>query len=59
MYAIQHCFIGRPSDSAVSEDAGMEPRTVATLALTAKRSNRSAKSHPQYFALEYFSLNLY
>ncbi len=35
MYVIQHSFIGRPSDSTVSEDAGIEPRTVATLALTA------------------------
>jgi hypothetical protein len=33
MYFIQHCFICRPSDSTVSEDAGIEPRTVATLAL--------------------------
>jgi hypothetical protein len=33
MYCIQHCFICRPSDSDVSEDAGIEPRTVATLAL--------------------------
>ncbi len=32
-----------PSDSAVSEDAGIEPRTVATLALTARRSLRSAR----------------
>ncbi len=24
----QHCFICRPSDSTVSEDAGIEPRTV-------------------------------
>ncbi len=35
MYVIQHCFICRPSDFTVSEDAGIEPRTVATLALTA------------------------
>jgi hypothetical protein len=35
---IQHCFICRPSDSTVSEDAGIETRTVATLALT--RSSR-------------------
>ncbi len=27
---IQHCFICRPSDSTVSEDAGIEPRTVAS-----------------------------
>jgi hypothetical protein len=29
-YFMQHCFICRPSDSAVSEDAGNELRTVAT-----------------------------
>ncbi len=46
MCVIQHCFICRPSDSTVSEDAGIEPRTVATLALTARRSNQSARSHP-------------
>jgi hypothetical protein len=46
-YVIQHCFIFRPSDSTLSEDAAIEPRTVATLALTARRSNHSAKSHPQ------------
>jgi hypothetical protein len=34
MYFIQFCFFCRPSDSTVSEDAGIEPRTVATLALT-------------------------
>jgi len=27
----QHCFIWRPSGSTVSQDAGIEPRTVATL----------------------------
>ena len=33
----------------MSEDAGIEPRTVATLALTAadRRSNHSARCHPQ------------
>jgi hypothetical protein len=35
MYVIQHCFICRPADSTVSEDAGIEPRTVANLALAA------------------------
>jgi hypothetical protein len=30
MYIIQHCFICRRSDSTVSEDAGIEPTTVAT-----------------------------
>jgi hypothetical protein len=29
----QHCFICRSSDSTKSEDAGIEPRTAATLAL--------------------------
>ncbi len=40
------CFICRPSDSTVSEDAVIVPRTVAILALTARRSNHSARSHP-------------
>ncbi len=39
MYCIQHCFIGRPSDSTVSVDAGIEPWTVAALALAVRRSN--------------------
>jgi hypothetical protein len=46
MYCIQHCFICRPSDSTVSEDAGIESRTVATTALTVRRSNHSAESDP-------------
>ncbi len=37
----------RPSGYNVSEDAEIEPRTVATFALTPRRSNYSAKSHPQ------------
>jgi hypothetical protein len=44
MYCIQHCFICRPSDSTASEDAAIEPRIVATTALTVIRSNQSAKS---------------
>ncbi len=39
MYVIQYCFICHPSDSTVSEDAGIKPRIIATLALTARRSN--------------------
>ncbi len=35
MYVIQPCCICHPSNSTVSEDAGIAPRTVATLALTA------------------------
>ncbi len=46
MYCIQHCFVCRPSDSTVSEHAGIEPRIVATTALAVRRSNQSAKSHP-------------
>ncbi len=30
LYVIPHCFICRPSDSAASEKAGIEPKTVAT-----------------------------
>jgi hypothetical protein len=33
MYVIQHCFICRPLDSTLSEDAGIEPRTVTISAL--------------------------
>ncbi len=47
MYVIQHCFIYRPSDSAVTEDAGIEPSAIATLALIARRSNYSARFYPQ------------
>ncbi len=38
MYFIQHCFICHPTDSTVSEDAGIEPRT-AILTLAVRRSN--------------------
>ncbi len=38
MYSIQHGFICLPSDSTVSEDAGIEPRTVPALALAVRRS---------------------
>ncbi len=46
-YYIQHSFICRPSDSTVSEDAGIEPRTVATSALTVtvRRSNYTARMY--------------
>jgi hypothetical protein len=50
---IQHCSICRPSGSTLSEDAGIEPRTVATLALEVRRSkpwldliHNSARTHP-------------
>ncbi len=47
MYYIQHCFICRPSDFTLSEDAGIEPRTFATLAFAVRCSNDLARSHPQ------------
>ncbi len=45
MYFIQHWFICRPSDSTVSEDTEIEPRTVATSSLAVRRSSHSATSH--------------
>ncbi len=48
-HIIQNCFICRLSDSTLSEDSGIEPRTVATLVLTARRSNYSPRSHPKIF----------
>jgi hypothetical protein len=53
-YFIQHCFICRPSDSTMPENAGIEPRIVATSALAVRRSittrldliHNSARSHP-------------
>jgi hypothetical protein len=59
MYVIQHCFICRPSDSTVSDFSGIELKTVATLALTARRSNHSAKSYPHYTYILYFYLYIY
>ncbi len=53
MYCIQHCFICRPSDSTVSEDAGIEPRTIVTTALAVSRSNHSAKFHPHFSGFKF------
>jgi hypothetical protein len=39
LYCVQHCFICRPSDFTVSEDAGIGPMTVATSSLVIRRSN--------------------
>jgi hypothetical protein len=50
-YFFQHCFICRPTDSTVSVDAGMESKTVATLALAVSRSNHSARSHPPAYSM--------
>ncbi len=44
-FIIQHCFFCSPLDFTVSVEAGIEPRTVASFALAARRSNHSARSH--------------
>ncbi len=43
---IFYFYVCRTSDSTVSEDAEIEPRTVVTTALADRRSNHSAGSHP-------------
>ncbi len=43
MYDIQHCFICRLSDSTVSKDAEIEPRTVAITALAVRCSRCNDK----------------
>ena len=45
-YIIQHCCICCPSDSSMSEDAEIEPSTVATSALTFRCRNHTIRSHP-------------
>ena len=47
MYLIQLCFVCRLSDSTASDDAGIDLRIVATLALAVRRSSQSARSHLQ------------
>jgi hypothetical protein len=37
--------VSSASESTVSEDARIEPRTVATTALAVRRSNHSVRSH--------------
>jgi hypothetical protein len=58
MYFLQQCYIFRPSDFIVSENARAEPRTVATLALAVSRSNHSARSHPAKLKI-YMNFNYY
>jgi hypothetical protein len=48
MYCVQHCFICRPSDSTVSEDAGME-----LLPWQSESSNHSARSPSQNRRIAY------
>jgi hypothetical protein len=45
-----------PIPEEMSQDAGIEPRTVATLALTARRSNHSLSKH-NYCAVIYTEEN--
>ncbi len=49
MYFIQKLLILPPPDSTELEDDGIDPMTVATLALAVRRSNHSARSHPKFF----------
>jgi hypothetical protein len=49
----RHCYIFRPSDSTVSEDAGSEPRSVANLALAVRRSNHSAIDLIQFYEITF------
>ncbi len=49
---IQHFFIC----SDVSEDDGIEPRTIATSALAVRRSKHSATSLPQWTLLQRLKL---
>ncbi len=46
-----------PSDSTVSEEARMEPRTVATLTLAVRRFNHYARSHPDWPLLFHVQAN--
>jgi hypothetical protein len=48
IFFIHHCFICHPSDSDVSEMMlGLNPGQLLTSALTLRRSNHLARSHPQ------------
>jgi hypothetical protein len=44
-----------PQIPLVTEDAGIEPRTVASLALDIRRSSRSATSHKIIFDVDIFN----
>ena len=48
-------ILSRPLNSTVSEDAGIEPSTVATLALTAKRSNLSDRPYPPFIVIKFLA----
>ncbi len=57
-YFIQSCFICRPLDSIVPEDAGIEPKTVVTLVLAGRRSNYSARSYLNSYTKVYIQMNV-
>ncbi len=57
-YFIKHCFVCRPSDYIVPEDAGIETRTVSTSALAVRRSNHSARSRPRSAKSRHIRLDL-
>jgi hypothetical protein len=48
---IQHCFICRTSDSAVSQYAGLEPRTVATFAFSKAEKFAQLRERVETFEL--------
>jgi hypothetical protein len=52
IYLIHHCFICRLSDLTVSEDAGIEPRTVATLALAVRDLSYNHSARSRTFAVK-------
>jgi hypothetical protein len=50
MYFVQHCFICRPSDFTVSEDAGIEPRLLRLRSINATFDiNSVAKSLTKFY----------
>jgi hypothetical protein len=51
-YVIQHCFIYRPSDSSVSEDAGIEPRDAEIGPRDAEIGPRDAGIEPKDAGIE-------
>jgi hypothetical protein len=54
MYFIQHCFIlASQIPFPVSEDAGIESRTVSTLAVTVKLSNHSARLEAEFMSVQF------
>ncbi len=65
VFYIQRRFIYRPSDSTVSENAGIEPRSVAISALAVRgsnESNHSARCHPrlgQISSTQFFTVTLF